>query len=196
MLPIGIQNVCICALSGEVLRLGPKLLVWHHFHHVLEISWTRQSRPSPLPRVKHLLGCDDQCMLSVPLSTNVLHYSRWQSGGSCQVLSTGDFTLFCHVFDSVMGILFSLFVTFVLLSCSRVCLLDVSRLLGLTLRHFAPVCSCHRDSLTRWRLAIVQEAVRVFFFLSLLDWSLLLMTCVWWCLTAYEEGLWKSCIQR
>ena len=60
-----------------------------------------------------------------------------------------------------MGVLFSLFVTFVLLSCSRVCLLDVSRLLRLTLRHSAPVCSCHQDSLTRWRLAFVQEAVRV-----------------------------------
>ena len=56
------------------------------------------------------------------------------------------------------------FVTFVLLSCSRVCLLDVSRLLGLTLRPSALVCCCHRDSLTRVRLAIVQEAVRVFFF--------------------------------
>ena len=37
----------------------------------------------------------------------------------------------------------------------------VSRLLGLTLRHSAPVCSCHRDSLTRWRLALAQEAARV-----------------------------------
>ena len=71
------------------------------------------------------------------------------------------FTLFCHVFDGIKGVLFSLFVTFVLLSCSRVCLLDVSRLPGLTLRHSAPVCSCHRDSLTRWRLALAQEAVRV-----------------------------------
>ena len=70
----------------------------------------------------------------------------------------------------------------------RVCLLDVSRLLGLTLRPFAPVCSCLRDSLTRWRLAIVPEAVRVFSFLSLLDWSLHVMTYVWWFLTAYEEG--------
>ena len=54
-------------------------------------------------------------------------------------------------------------VTFVLLSCPRVCLLDVSHLLGLTLRPSAPVCCCHRDSLTRGRLAVVQEAVRVFF---------------------------------
>ena len=55
-------------------------------------------------------------------------------------------------------------VTFVLLSCPRVCLLDVSRLLGLTMRPSAPVCCCHRDSLTRGRLAVVQEAVRVLFF--------------------------------
>ena len=54
-----------------------------------------------LPRVKHLLGCDDNFMLSVPSSTNDLNNSRWQSGEICQVLSTGDFTLFCHVFDSV-----------------------------------------------------------------------------------------------
>ena len=46
-------------------------------------------------------------------------------------------------------------------SCSRVCLLDVSRLLSLTLRRSDPVCCCHRDSLTRWRLASSQEAVRV-----------------------------------
>ena len=58
----------------------------------------------------------------------------------------------------------SLSVPFVLLSCPRVCLLDASRLLGLTLRPSAPVCCCHRDSLTRGRLAIVQEAVRVFSF--------------------------------
>ena len=95
------------------------------------------------------------------LNTNDLNNSRWQSGGICQVLSTRDFTLFCHVFDGLIGVLFSLFVTFVLLSCSRVCLLDVSRLLGLTLRHAASVCSCHRDSPTRWRLALAQGAVRV-----------------------------------
>ena len=60
-----------------------------------------------------------------------------------------------------MGVLFSFFVTFVLLSCSRVCLLDVSRLLGLTLRHSAPVCSCHRNSFTRWRLALAHVAARL-----------------------------------
>ena len=39
-------------------------------------------------------------------------------------------------------------------------ILDVSRLLGLTLRPSAPVCCCHQDSLTRWRLALAQEAAR------------------------------------
>ena len=80
--------------------------------------------------------------------------------GIWQVLSTGVFTLFCH---DVHGFTeeFLSFVTFVFVSCSHVCLLVVSRLLGLTLRRFAPVCSCHRDSLTRGKLAFEQEAVRV-----------------------------------
>ena len=103
-------------------------------------------------------------MLSVPLCTSGLHNSRWQSGGICQGMSTVAFTLLCHDVHGFTIELLSCFVTFVLLSCSRVCLLVVSRLLGLTLRPSAPVCSCHRDSLTRERLAIVQEAVRVFFF--------------------------------
>ena len=43
---------------------------------------------------------------------------------------------------------------FGIVSCSRVFLLVGSRLLGQTLRPFAPVCTCHRDSLTlaRWFL--------------------------------------------
>ena len=72
----------------------------------------------------------------------------------------------------------SFFVTFVLVSCSRVCLLDVSRLLGLTLRHFAPVCSCRQVPLTRWRLAIVQEAVRFIFFCVFSIGPLHMITCV------------------
>ena len=116
------------------------------------------------PSCQRLLGCDDKCILSPLLSTSGLHYSRWQSGEICQVLSTGAFTLFCHVVHGFTEDFISFFVTFVLVSSSRVCLLDVLRLLGLTLRHFAPVCNCHRDSLTLWRLATVQEPVRVIFF--------------------------------
>ena len=103
-------------------------------------------------------------MLSVPLSTSELHYIRWQSGDICQVLSTGAFTLFRHDVHGFTEDFLSFFVTFVLVSCSRVSLLVVSRLLGLTLRPFGPVCSCHQDSLTRGRLAIVQEAVLCVFF--------------------------------
>ena len=36
-------------------------------------------------------------MLSVPLSTCDFHVSYWQSGEFCQGLSTGSFTLLCHV---------------------------------------------------------------------------------------------------
>ena len=104
------------------------------------------------------------CVASVLSSTSGLHYSRWESGGICQVLTTTAFTLFCHDVHGLKEGFLSFFVTFVMESCSRVCLLVVSRLLGLTLYHFTPVCSCHRDSLTRGRLAFSQEAVRVFFF--------------------------------
>ena len=71
------------------------------------------------------------------------------------MLSTAAFTLFCHDVHGLKEGFLSFFVTFVMDSCSRVCLLVVSRFLGLTLRLY---------SLTRGRLAIVQEAVRVFFF--------------------------------
>ena len=45
----------------------------------------------------HLLDAEDNCMLSVPLSTSDFHHDRWQSGVICQRLSTGSFTLLCHV---------------------------------------------------------------------------------------------------
>ena len=57
-----------------------------------------QELPCCFPSFLHLLECDDSCMLSVPSSTSDLHNCRWQSGKICQVLSTGAFTLFCHVF--------------------------------------------------------------------------------------------------
>ena len=55
------------------------------------------------PSWLHLLDGEDNCMLSVPLSTSDLHYSSWQSGEVCQVLSTGAFTLFCHVVQWLPG---------------------------------------------------------------------------------------------
>ena len=130
--------------------LVSKTLVWYRWHHVFAISSTKQSRSSPFVSCQHLLGRDDNCTKSVLSSNNDLNTSRWQSGEICQVLCTGAFTLLCHV------LLISF--TLVLLSCSRVSLLDFSRLFGLTLRPLAPACSCHQNSLTRWRLALAQEA--------------------------------------
>ena len=165
MSSIGIQNACISALKGR-----------------FSTSWFRQCCVAPLPprfrnflneavksitllpRVHNFSIVTTDAQLSVLLSTSDLHHCRWQSGEICQVLSTGACTLFCHVVHGFKEDFISFFVTFVLVSCSRVCLLYVSRLLGLILRHFAPVCSCRRDSLTRWRLAIAQEAARVISF--------------------------------
>ena len=98
--PVGIHSTCSNAFCGAFLPIWvSKVLVWHHSHHVIAYFWTRQSRLSLFfPSCFHLLDCDDNCMLSVPLSTSDLHYCRWQSGEICQVLSTGAFTLFCHVF--------------------------------------------------------------------------------------------------
>ena len=110
------------------------------------------------PSCLHLLGCDDNCMLSVPLSTSDLHNCRWPSGEICQVVSTRAFMLSCHVFLVSLKVCSSFFFCVVL---PTRCLLDVSRLLGLTLRPSAPVFCCHQDSLTRRRLAFEQEAVRV-----------------------------------
>ena len=99
---------------------GAQVLVWHQYHHVLASSWTRQSRPLPFfPSWMYLLDGDDNCMFSVPFSTSDLHYSCWQSGENCQVVSAGAFTLLCYAcwFSSKGGCspYFS-----VLLSCPRV----------------------------------------------------------------------------
>ena len=162
MSPIGIQNVCICALLGEVIRLGPKLLVWHHCQHVFAIPWTRQSRPSPFCLVLNTFSAvTTNACCRFRQARTTLTTADGKVAKSARCCSTGDFTLFCHVFDSRIGSFILPLCHFRVLSCSRVCLLDVSRLLGLTLRHSAPVCSCHGDSLTRWRLAFAQEAARV-----------------------------------
>ena len=63
--------------------------------------------------------------------------------------------------DCTVFFFFKLLLVPIALVCLRCSLLDVSRLLGLTLRPSAPVCCCHQDSLTRWRLVLAQEAARV-----------------------------------
>ena len=96
------------------------------------------------PSWLYLLDGEDNCMLSVPFSTSDLHYS-WQSGENCQVVSAGAFTLLCCAFwFSLKGGCSPFFS--VLLSCPRVVC--------------SMFCCCHRDSLTRGRLAFAQEGVR------------------------------------
>ena len=80
-------------------------------------------------------------------------------------------------------------------SCAPVCpsgsFLDVSRLLGLTLRHSAPVCCCHRGCLTRWRLALRRKP-RVLLLLRLLSCPFE-SRCALCFLTACEECPFKRC---
>ena len=137
--------------------LVSKVLVWHHCHHV----WTRQSRPSPF-----FLRANKFSIVTANASCRLCHARAafTSADGKVPESATGDFALFCHLVHGFKEDYISFFVTFVLVSCSRVCLLDVSRPHGLTLRLFAPVCSCPRASLTRLRLEIVQESVRVFYF--------------------------------
>ena len=99
----------------------------------------------------HRLDGEDNCMLSVPVSTSDHHYSRWQSGVICQEVSTGAFTLLCLVLQTSLEVCSSSFFCW-LLSCPRVCLLDISCLLDVTLRSSARVCCCHRDSHGMWSL--------------------------------------------
>ena len=116
----------------------------------------------------------DICWVATKAPTN----SIWQNGEICQALFTEAFTSFCQAYDGTMGSTLPrhwcllpahvsencTFFPSCAPVCPRVCLLDVSRPLGLTLRPSAPVCGCHRDSLRRWRLAIAQEAAHVVFF--------------------------------
>ena len=135
--------------------------MWYHCHLFSASSWTRQSRPLLFfHRGCTFLDGEDNCMLSVPSSTSDLHYCCWQSVENCQVVCAVAFTSLCHAFwFSLQGCSLYCFSVFVFLPTR--CLLEVSRLIGLTLRPSAPVCCCHRDSFTRGRLAFAQEAVRV-----------------------------------
>ena len=83
------------------------------------------------PSWLYLLDFEDNCMLSVPFSTSDLHYSCWQSGENCQVVSAGAFTLLCYAFWFSFKGGCSPFFCLVVLPTR--CLLDVSRLSGLTL---------------------------------------------------------------
>ena len=75
-----------------------------HFSESILQRWSVTCSHAPLPRPFRKL-LDERvktialfpgvetiaCCRSVPLGTSDLHYSRWQSGEICQVLSTGEF---------------------------------------------------------------------------------------------------------
>ena len=138
------------------------MLVWHRCHHVFASCSTRQSRPSLfLPRV---------CTFSVVMTVAWFQYqwhvrpspqqmAKWRNLPGPRVFHWGLHVVVPRASNFYEGLLFLCF--FGLLSCPRVCLFDVSCLLGLTLRSSAPVCCCHQVSWARGRLAFGQEAVRV-----------------------------------
>ena len=150
------------------------MLVWHHCQHVFAISWTRQSRPSPLPSANtiSIVTTDACCRFRQARTTLTTAGGKVAKSARCCPPGLSRCFATCMMLQcaphSQCTLAFCLrtcgrtfYSPSLSFSCSRVCLLDVSRLLGLTLRHSAPVCCCHRDSLTRWRLAFAQEAVRV-----------------------------------
>ena len=159
--PVGIPNMCSHALCGAFTTSG-----FHKcrcgtidtmFSQVP--GWGSQDLRSFFPSCSQLLEWDEKCILSVLLSTSgfsLQQISKWRNLPGVVHLGLHVVLPWCSWFHGN----FSLFVTFGIVSCSRVCLLVVSRLLGLTLRPFASVCSCHWDSLTRGRLAIQQIFVK------------------------------------
>ena len=129
--PVGFHNTCSLTLwctfppsgfhSADVAPLTPR------FRKLLD-----QTVKTVFPSCLLLLDCDDNWVLSVPLSTSDFHYSRWQSGENLPgVVHQGLHVVLPRVHDGTKEDFLSSFVTFVLLPCPRVCLLDVSRLLGL-----------------------------------------------------------------
>ena len=127
------------------------------FHKLLSFTVTTVAI---FPSWMYLLGGDDNCMLSVPSSTYDLHIWCWQCGEICQAIAAAACTLFNYALSSLSQMRMISFLLCIANLPTCHLLLD-SRLLGLTLRPSAPVFQCHRDSLTRGRLALAQEAVRV-----------------------------------
>ena len=166
-----------------------QVLVWHHCHHVFARSWMRQFRPSPFsPRVHNL---------SIETTNACCRFRQARAGFTTADGKLAESVRCCPLEPSRCFAMMSM-VSRKVCSPFSCCLahafvlLDVSRLLGLTLRHFASVCCCHRDSLTRWRLALAQEAVRVFLFSVFSIGSARDDICRWF-LAAYEKCLFKRC---
>ena len=149
---------------GGVAPLPPS------FHKLLSVTVTPFA---VFPSWMYLLGGDDNYMLTVPSSTCHPRNCCWQRGDICQAIADAAFTLVSSALwtspieDDLLFALVCYLPTFHLF-CD-------SRLLGLTLRHYAPVFRCHRVSWTRGRLALAQEAVRVSLFFIFSNFLFLLI---------------------
>ena len=127
----------------KVFRFGLKMLLWYHCQHVFAIPWTRQSWPSLFSLVLitfsflTTIACcrfrEERTTLTTACGGMV------RSARFCPLWLSRCFAM---VFMVSRAFFFAFFSIFVLLFWSRVCLLVVSRLLGLTLRRSAPICSC------------------------------------------------------
>ena len=129
------------------------MLVWHHCHHVLASSQTRQSRPLlffPRGCIFSMVKTSVCCLRHLVRVTftlavgKVAKIGRWWPPGLSRCCASHFGSL--RRVDPLL-----VFLCFFVVLPTR-CLLDVSRLSGLTLRPGADVCCCHRDSLIRGRL--------------------------------------------
>ena len=100
MSPVGIQNACTCALLGEGYTSWSQRCWCGTIANTFSQYPGRDSQGLVLNTFS---AVTTDVSLSVPSSTNDHNNSRWQSREICQVLSTGAFTLFCHMYDGTMG---------------------------------------------------------------------------------------------
>ena len=133
--PVGCQNTCSLSLCGAFPTSGShKVLVWHHCYHVFASSWMRQSRPSFFfPRVNNFsivttIAC---CWFRQARATFTTPDGKVAEFVRCCPL--GPSRCFAMMF-MVSRKFFSPSCHFGIVSCSRFCLLVVSRLLGESFR--------------------------------------------------------------
>ena len=145
----------------------------------------------------------------VPSSTMAPTTSMRQIGDICQALYTEAFPSFCHAYDRKMcsdlprnhcfclHMVWTAALFLLAFSCAHGCLrdllLDLSRLLGLTLRPSALVFRCHREAFDTLKAGICAGSCTwylsfVFLFFVFLDGEVPNRI-----LTACEEFLFKSC---
>ena len=168
-----------------------QVLVWHHCHHVLSSSSTRQSRH--LPFFPH--SCTFSMVMTIAccpchVVRGDLHFSSWQSWR--KIAKRWLLELSCYL-ATLCGFLQNAGALLYYLSC---CLAHVlcARCFPSVRSDTASIRSClfsHWDSLTRGRLSFAQEAVRGPPPFSLFGSSL--FGCARWFQAASEKCLFKRC---